>query len=77
MDLIQETFKFLRSSINTFDFLLNFKSIQTLKQIKDQMSQKYSEVLMKYDLEIKQNSHLFQKYRDRLCVSKHQPKISG
>lgn len=33
MDLIQETFKFLRSSINTFDFLLNFKSIKTLKQI--------------------------------------------
>ena len=77
MDLIQETFKFLRSSINTFDFLLNFKSIQTLKQIKDQMELKYSEVLMKYDTELKNNQNLFNKYKDSLNVSKHQPKISG
>jgi hypothetical protein len=41
------------------------------------MEMKYSEVLMKYDTELKNNQNLYHKYGDNLSVSKHQPRISG
>jgi hypothetical protein len=41
------------------------------------MEMKYSEVLMKYDVELKSNQNLFDRYGENLIVSKHQPRISG
>jgi len=38
---------------------------------------KYSEVLIKYETELKNNRILFNRYKDILSVAKHQPFVTG
>jgi hypothetical protein len=40
--------------------LLNFREIDTLEKIKKAMDDKYSEVLYKYDKELKTNKKIFE-----------------
>jgi dynein heavy chain len=48
IELIDETFKSLRSAEGAFDLLQNFKSIDTLEDISTTLQKKYQEVLKQY-----------------------------
>jgi dynein heavy chain len=50
---IDESFQSLRSAEGAFDMLLNFKHIRSRKAINDQMMQKFKDILVQYEKEVK------------------------
>ena len=50
---IDESFQSLRSAEGAFDMLLNFKHIRSRKAINDQMMQKFKDILVQYEKEVR------------------------
>jgi hypothetical protein len=76
-NLIQDTFKVLRSSESGFEFLQKFKNLDTLEEISTQLKNRYNNVLDSYKGELTENKKLFEEGKDKYIVSKNKPPIAG
>jgi dynein heavy chain, axonemal len=74
---INDSFKNLRSAEGAFDLLQKFKHIKTRETINKQMMAKFSDILVRYEDEVKQVKHLFEQHRDNPPVFKNQPPVAG
>ena len=77
-NLIATTFQEkLNSSENAFDLLCKFKDVETRKGIKDELNNKYDNVLVRYNDELKEMEELFLKYMHDTPIPKNMPPRSG
>jgi len=75
--LIHEAFKDLRSSEGAFDLLQNFKNIETLQEISNEMKKKYSDVLRRYQKELRKNRAIFEEGKNGNVTSLNKPPTAG
>ena len=78
VQLINNTFKEkLNSSVGAFDLLDNFKNIDTREKIKQELDNKYEDVLLRYQTELTEMNELFNKYHMNPPIPKNMPEKSG
>ena len=76
-DLIETTFKDLRSSESAFELLQDFKNLENLDHISKQLGKKYSNVLETYSKELHENLAIFHKDQKNPNFGKDKPPVSA
>ena len=76
-ELIETTFKDLRSSESAFELLQDFKNLENLDHISEHLGKKYSNVLETYKKELHENQLIFD--RNRACphFGRDKPPVSA
>ena len=60
---IDESFHKLRSAEGAFELLLNFRNIRSRESIKEQMKNKFSDILYQYEREVDLMDRLFKEFQ--------------
>ena len=76
-ELIETTFKDLRSSESAFELLQDFKNLENLDHISEQLSKKYSNVLETYTKELHENLAIFHRDKKHPHFGKDKPPVSA
>jgi len=76
-NLIDTSFRKLRSAEGAFELLQNFKSIESKGAIKEQMTNKLNDILDQFSREIDLVSEIFESQREKPPLTKNQPPVAG
>lgn len=75
--LIESTYTVLRSSVSGFQFLQQFKNMDILEEISSKLKGRYSNVLIRYRNELRDNITIFTAGEEKCIVTKNKPPIAG
>lgn len=76
-ELIDTSFRKLRSAEGACDLLQNFKRIKSKGAIQKQVMNKFNDILEQFAREIDQTMEIFEKHKDSPPVTKNQPPVAG
>lgn len=76
-ELIDSSFRKLRSAEGAFELLRNFKSIKSQGAIQQQMMSKLQDILEQFMHEMDEVLRLFHKNKDNPPITKNQPQVAG
>ena len=76
-NLIDTSFRKLRSAEGAFELLQNFKSIESKGAIKEQMTNKLNDILDQFSREIDLVSEIFEFQREKPPLTRNQPPVAG
>jgi dynein heavy chain, axonemal len=76
-ELIDTSFRKLRSAEGAFELLQNFKSIQSKGAIQKQMMNKLNDILEQFFREIEHTEEIFETHRATPPVTRNQPPVAG
>jgi histone H3/H4 len=76
-ELIDTSFRKLRSAEGACDLLQNFKSIKSKGAIQKQVINKFNDILEQFSREIDTTAQLFAEHKERPPVTKNQPPVAG
>ena len=74
---IHQSFKKLRSAEGAFNLLQNFSHLVLRRSIRDQLKDKYRNILEQFGEELKLVHRQFERYKDCPPISKSQPRVAG
>ncbi|KXZ49756.1 DHC2 protein [Gonium pectorale] len=76
-ELIDTSFRKLRSAEGACELLQSFKSIKSKGAIQKQVMNKFNDILEQFAREIEQTSEIFERNKDSPPVTKNQPPVAG
>lgn len=76
-ELIDTSFRKLRSAEAAFELLQNFKSIKSKGAIQRQMMNKVNDILQQFSREIDHTAQIFRVHRDSPPLTRNQPPVAG
>jgi dynein heavy chain len=76
-ELIDTSFRKLRSAEGACELLQSFKSIKSKGAIQKQVMNKFNDILEQFAREIEQTAEIFEKNKDAPPVTKNQPPVAG
>ncbi|GMH41526.1 hypothetical protein BSKO_09436 [Bryopsis sp. KO-2023] len=76
-ELIDTSFRKLRSAEAAFELLQNFKSIKSKGAIQRQMMNKVNDILQQFSREIDLTAQIFEVHRDTPPLTRNQPPVAG
>ncbi|PNH08033.1 Dynein-1-alpha heavy chain, flagellar inner arm I1 complex [Tetrabaena socialis] len=76
-ELIDTSFRKLRSAEGACELLQSFKSIKSKGAIQKQVMNKFNDILEQFAREIEQTADIFEKNKDAPPVTKNQPPVAG
>ncbi len=77
IELIDETFRSLRSAESAYDLFTNFESLIQQQEIQDAMKQKYNKILEQFNKEVNQYTDIFEQNEKNPPISKAKSSVAG